>query len=144
MDSIIVMDVETNGLIRGTVYPRIVQFSWGLYNTNGELIELKDYIIKPNGWTMNGSDRCHGISQERAMKEGIDINAVLMEYKNEIDNRCAKLVCHNINFDVKVVLDELVMAGIDIKKVDTFCSMVETINFCEITPKVRVNINGLN
>jgi DNA polymerase-3 subunit epsilon len=46
-------------------------------------------------------------------------------------------VCHNINFDVKVVLNELVMAGIDIKKVDTFCSMVEAVNFCEITPKVK-------
>ena len=25
----------------------------------------------------------------------------------------------------------------EIKKVDTFCAMKETINFCEITPKVR-------
>ena len=131
------MDVETNGLIRGAVYPRIVQFSWGLYNTKGDLIELKDAIIKPNGWTMNGSDRCHKISQERAMKEGIDIDVVLKEYKNDIDNRCLKLVCHNINFDVKVVLNELIMAGIDIKKVDTCCTMKETINFCESTPKVR-------
>ena len=75
------MDVETNGLIRGAVYPRIVQFSWGLYDTKGELIELKDFIIKPNGWTMNGSDRCHGISQERAMKEGVDIYIVFKESK---------------------------------------------------------------
>ena len=86
---------------------------------------------------MNGSDRCHGISQERAMNEGIDVTAVLKEYKNDIDNRCLKFVCHNINFDVKVVLSECVMAGIDIKTVDTFCTMKETINFCEITPKVR-------
>jgi formate dehydrogenase maturation protein FdhE len=35
---IIVMDVETNGLIRGAVYPRIVQFSWGLYNTKGGVV----------------------------------------------------------------------------------------------------------
>ncbi len=133
MEYIIVMDVETNGLIRGAVYPRIVQFSWGLYNTNGELVELKDYIIKPNGWTMNGSDRCHGITQERAMADGVDINIVLNEYKNDIDNKCLKLVCHNINFDVKVVQSELARADMDIKKVETFCSMVETINFCEIT-----------
>ena len=123
------MDVETNGLIRGTVCPRIVQFSWGLYSTKGELIELKDYIIKPNGWTMNGSDRCHGISQERAMADGVDINIVLNEYKNDIDNKCLKLVCHNINFDVKVVLNECVMANMEVNKVETFCSMVEAINF---------------
>jgi DNA polymerase III epsilon subunit-like protein len=98
---------------------------------------LKDYVIKPDGWTMNGSDRCHGISQERAMKEGVDINIVLKEYKNDIEHKCLKFVCHNINFDVKVVLNECVMAGIDINKVETFCSMVETINLCEVTPKVR-------
>ncbi len=137
MEYIIVMDVETNGLIRGAVYPRIVQFSWGLYNTNGEVVELKDYIIKPNGWTMNGSDRCHGISYERAIKEGVDIKGVLKEYKNDIDNKCVKLGCHNINFDVKVVQSELSRADMEVKKVDTFCTMKETINFCESTPKVR-------
>ncbi len=44
---IIVMDVETNGLIKRPYiqpnefnlewYPRIVQFSWGIYNSKGEL-----------------------------------------------------------------------------------------------------------
>ena len=131
------MDVETNGLIRGAVHPRIVQCSWGLYSTKGKLIELKDYVIKPNGWTMNGSDRCHGITYERATNEGVDSNVVLKEYKNDIDNICLKLVCHNMNVDVNVVLNELVMANMDIKKVETFCSMIETLNFCEITPMVR-------
>ena len=39
---------------------------------------------------MNGSDRCHGIRQERAMKEGVDINIVLKENKNDIENKCLK------------------------------------------------------
>ena len=29
------MDVETNGLIKGAVYPRIVQFSWGALQHEG-------------------------------------------------------------------------------------------------------------
>ena len=29
------------------------------------------------------------------------------------------------------------MAGIKINKVNTFCSMLETVNFCEMMPKVR-------
>ncbi len=89
-------------------------FSWGLYNTKGELIELKDYIIKPTDWKMNGSDRCHGISYERAIQEGVDINCVLKEYKNDIDNSCLKLVCHNIKFDVKVVQSEFIRTDMDI------------------------------
>jgi len=69
---IIVLDVETNGLINSrtlqpsannlTLFPRIVQFSWGLYTENGECKEMKDFIIKPDGWTMNGSESYHGIS----------------------------------------------------------------------------------
>ena len=80
---IIVLDCETNGLIkeRGVnptqtnlhKCPRIVQFSWGLYTETGECKEIKDFIIKPNGWAMNGSDRCHGITQARATAECVDI-----------------------------------------------------------------------
>ena len=57
----IVMDVETNGLIqqRGITptptnlnkFPRIVQFSWGLYTEDGACKEINDFIIKPDGWT---------------------------------------------------------------------------------------------
>ena len=64
---IIVMDCETNGLIkqRGVnptptnlnMFPRIVQFSWGLYTETGECKEIKDFIIKPNGWATPGSAR---------------------------------------------------------------------------------------
>ena len=71
------MDCETNGLINSrtlqpsannlTMFPRIVQFSWGLYTENGECKEIKDFIIKPDGWAMNGSERCH-IPQERVDK----------------------------------------------------------------------------
>ena len=84
---IIVMDCETNGLIkqRGlnptqtnlNMFPRVVQFSWGLYTEDGECKEVKDFIIKPTGWTINGSDRYHGITQERATTEGVDIKDVL-------------------------------------------------------------------
>ena len=80
---VIVMDVETRGLIkqRGvnptptnlSLFPNIVQFSWGLYTETGDCKEVKDFIIKPNGWTMAGSDKYHGITQERATTEGVDI-----------------------------------------------------------------------
>ena len=74
------MDVETNGLSRGAVYPRIVQFSWGLYSTKGELIELKDFIIKPTDWKMNGRDKCHGISYEKQKKRQCPMEWILTLY----------------------------------------------------------------
>ena len=86
---IFVMDVETNGFIKSrnaqpqatnlSLFPRIVQLSWGIYTEDGKCKEIKNYIIKPDGWMMNGSDKCHGISQEKAEKEGIDIKYVLIQ-----------------------------------------------------------------
>ena len=144
---IIVMDVETNGLIkqRGLTpnknnldyFPRIVQFSWGLYTEDGECKEMKDFIIKPDGWNMNGKEKFHGITQERALKEGVDIKYVLTEYKNYIENHCCKLVCHNLNFDQTVVISELMRLDMNVNDVESFCTMKNTINYCKLTPMVR-------
>ncbi len=138
---IIVMDVETNGLIASRTiqpnltnlsqFPRIVQFSWGLYSENGECQKMKDYIIKPNGWKMNGSDRYHGISQEKAEADGICIQDILKEYKNDIDNNCVRVVCHNLHFDKRVVLSELIRANMEVNEVDEYCTMMYSIFFCK-------------
>ena len=144
---IIVMDCETNGLIkqRGVnptptnlnMCPRIVQFSWGLYTETGECKEIKDFIIKPNGWTMNGSDRCHGITQTRATAEGVDILDVLAKYKYDIDNHCCKLVCHNVDFDKRVVQGEFLRANLELTNVETYCTMKKAINYCKLLPNMR-------
>ena len=139
------MDVETNGLIgqRGAMptdhnlylFPRIVQFSWGLYTETGECKEVKDFIIKPNGWTMDGSDRIHGITQERAATEGVDILDVLTRYQYDIENHCCKLVCHNVDFDKQVVQSELIRADMNVADVETYCTMKETADFCKLFPR---------
>ena len=144
---IIVMDCETNGLIkqRGlnptqtnlNMCPRIVQFSWGLYTEDGECKEVKDFIIKPDGWTMNGSDRYHGITQERATTEGVDIKNVLTTYKDDIENHCCKLVCHNVDFDKRVVQSEFIRAKLELAEVETCCTMKKGIDYCKLLPKVR-------
>lgn len=144
---IIVVDVETNGLIRDrniqpsksnlVLFPHIVQFSWGLYTMDGECKDIKDYIIKPDGWTMNGSERFHGITQERALEEGVDIKEVLENYKNDINNKCLKIVCHNVNFDLRVIKSELLRADMEINDIDAYCTMKESVNYCKISPRVR-------
>lgn len=144
---IIVFDVETNGLIkqRGVtptnhnlhLFPNIVQFSWGLFYETGECKQMKDYIIKPNGWGMNGSDKCHGITLERANKEGVDIKEVLNEYKHDIENCCSKLVSHNLDFDKQVAKSEFIRHGMVINDIGDYCTMKNTANYCKITPKVR-------
>ena len=144
---IIVMDVETTGLIkkRGltpnsknlNMFPNIVQFSWGLYTESGECKQIKDYIIKPNNWTVGQSVRYHGISQERALAEGVDIKDALTDYKNDIDNHCSLLVCHNMTFDKTVVASELMRLNMTVSNVKECCTMLDTINYCKLMPMVR-------
>ena len=67
--------------------PRIVQFSWGLYTETGECNDIKDFIIKPNGWAINGSATNHGITQARATSEGVCSLGVLTKYKYDIENQ---------------------------------------------------------
>ena len=98
---------------------------------------MKDYIIKPDGWTMNGKESFHGITLEKALKEGNDIKTVLNEYKYDIENCCSKLVCHNLNFDKNVVLSGFIRHGMDLNGVDEFCTMKSTIDYRKTTPKVR-------
>ena len=146
---IIVLDVETNGL-KGQydakadaynlhLFPRIVQFSWGLYTETGEQVKVKDYIIKPNGWGLKGSEKNHGITYERAVAEGVDIEAVLAEYKHDIENCCSKLVCHNIDFDKEVVMSELYRANmkIEVPSMKICCTMKETADYCKLYPMRR-------
>jgi DNA polymerase III alpha subunit (gram-positive type) len=144
---IIVMDVETTGLIkkRGltpnsnnlNMFPNIVQFSWGLYTKSGECNQMKDYIIKPNNWTVGESIKYHGISQERALAEGVDIKDALSDYKNDIDNHCSLLVCHNMTFDKTVVTSELMRLNMTVSNVNECCTMLDTINYCKLLPMIR-------
>ena len=68
---------------------------------------------------MNGTETYHGMSQEKAESEGIDINDVLTQYTHDIDNRCMMFVCHDAKFDVRVVASEFVRAEMEIPLVDT-------------------------
>ena len=81
--------------------------------------------------------RKRSIKRNRPLNEGVDIKDVLTEYKNDIDNHCCKLVCHNLNFDKAVVMSELIRADMDVNNVESICTMLTTINYCKLTPKIR-------
>ena len=74
--------------------------------------------------------------RKRAESEGIGIKDVLAQCKHDIDNRCMMLVCHNDNFDVRVVAGEFVRAEMEIPVIKTYCTMQEGVSYCKITPKV--------
>ncbi len=138
-------DTETTGLPKKwdapvsdlDNWPRLVQIAWLQYNEKGERITGQDYIIKPEGFTIpTESSAIHGISTERANKEGVSLEMVLKEFAALI-NRSKFLVAHNINFDEKIVGSEFLRKGIqnDLFETERLCTMNASTDYCKLPGK---------
>ncbi len=116
-------------------WPRMVQLAWQLHDANGELIEVKNFIVKPDGFTIPfNAEQIHGISTERAERQGMPLEFVLDEF-NKAVGKADYSVGHNIEFDINVVMAEFVRTQkdtqlIDLKVADTMNG--PTIDFCKL------------
>lgn len=137
-------DTETTGLPKDyrapstdvDNWPRLVQLSWILMDEKREL-SRGDFIIRPDGFEIprEASD-VHGITTERAIKEGLPSKAAVYYFLGAA--RCADvLVGHNVGFDVNIVGAELVRAyGKDyILGMKTQDTMLASVDFCAIPGK---------
>ena len=122
-------------------WPRLVQLSWIITDEKGVRIKEANRIIKPSDFIIpQSSEKLHGISTEKAMKIGRDINDVLTEFMYDIYNKVSFVVGHNVQFDKRVIGAELIRLGkrdsIDYKTdVDT---MKISCQYCKI-PSGRNN-----
>ncbi len=135
-------DTETTGLPRNwkapvsdlNNWPRLVQLAYLFYDKNGNKISGGDFIIKPDGFTIpTEASRIHGISTERAIREGESLIYVLQKFQSLI-NQAEVLVAHNMSFDEKIVGAELLRVGMhnSIPAKNKICTMQSTTNFCAL------------
>lgn len=135
-------DTETTGLPRNwkapvtdlNNWPRLVQLAYLLYDKNGNKITGGDYIIKPEGFTIPiDASKIHGISTERAIREGKPILTVLQDFKSLID-QAEYLVAHNMSFDKKIVGAEFLRNRMQdwTSTKRKICTMQSTTNLCAI------------
>jgi DNA polymerase III subunit alpha len=138
----IIFDTETTGLPRDynapiedlDNWPRLVQLAWQLHDETGKLLAHQSLIAKPEGFTIPyNAEQVHGISTERAIKEGKSLEDILNQF--ELDIAKAKYVVgHNISFDINVMGSEflrktiatslLSKASLDTKDLSTdFCAI---------------------
>ena len=139
----IIFDTETTGLPRDwnapitdtSNWPRVVQIAWQLHDDMGQLIEHKDYLVKPDGFDIPyDAESIHGISTELAEKFGEDLSVVLHEFNNAL-SKAKFVVGQNVGFDVNVVGCEFVRLAADspmaqMPVLDT-CTEV-TANLCKL------------
>ena len=138
----LIFDTETTGLpLKWKApltdfdnWPRMVQLAWQMHDDKGKLIEVKNYIIKPDCYDIPfNAEKIHGISTERALKQGSDLKEVLKEFVIDVENS-KYIVGHNISFDNNIVGCELLRKGMANTLVDFPC--VDTKNdatdYCKI------------
>ncbi|MEX2565573.1 MAG: DNA polymerase III subunit alpha [Cyclobacteriaceae bacterium] len=117
----IIFDTETTGLPRDynapitdlNNWPRLVQLAWQLHDGKGNLLSQNNFIVKPEGFTIPyNAEKIHGISTQRALKEGHELEKVLKAFEIDVQN-AQYLVGHNIDFDIKVVGTEFLRKQIE-------------------------------
>lgn len=116
------IDTETSGLpdthnLRWGVYPdyknvekyanaRIVQFSMLITDTKFNYLDVKDYVIKREGFEITNGE-FHGITNEISDTVGVEFNVVATEIFYELLKNVSHIVAHNIDFDIGVIKSEL-------------------------------------
>jgi DNA polymerase-3 subunit alpha len=110
----LIFDTETTGLPKNynapltdfDNWPRLIQLAWQIHDLNGGLIDVKNFLVKPDGFVIpRGAEKIHGITTERAEKEGQPLHFVLEEFNKALQN--ARVVAgHNLEFDNNIVGSE--------------------------------------
>ncbi|MFA0960678.1 DNA polymerase III subunit alpha [Roseivirga sp. BDSF3-8] len=138
----LIFDTETTGLPKRfdapledlDNWPRLVQLAWQLHGSKGELLSTGNFIVKPEGFTIPfNAEKVHGISTDRAIKEGHPLEEVLAKFEVDL-KRTDRVIGHNIEFDLNVVgaeflRKELETVMLGITPIDT---KDEATEFCAI------------
>ncbi|MDX1640371.1 MAG: 3'-5' exonuclease, partial [Balneolaceae bacterium] len=110
----LIFDTETTGLPDNYSapltdfdnWPRCVQLAWQLHDETGKLISKGNYIVKPDGFTIPfNSEKIHGISTERAEKEGVPLSDVMDAFDKDVE-KCTFVIGHNLEFDLNIMGSE--------------------------------------
>jgi len=138
----LIFDTETTGLPHNYSapvtdldnWPRLVQIAWQLHGPDGKLLNHKNYIVRPDGFTIPFfSQKVHGISTKRATDEGHDLKEVLNTFLTDVD-KTQLIVGHNISFDTRIIGAELVRTNIESKLLDikTLDTSEVSVDFCQL------------
>ena len=111
----LIFDTETTGLPLNWKapltdfdnWPRCVQLAWQIHDVEGKLVDVKNYIIQPDGYEIPyNASKIHGISTDLAKDKGIPLLEVLKYFIKDVQK--SKLVIgHNILFDNNIIGSEL-------------------------------------
>lgn len=138
----LIFDTETTGLAYEpnapvddiTNWPRMVQLAWECHDKFGQLISNKSYIIKPDSFIIpHAAEKVHGISTEKALAVGSELEEVLNEFENDLST-AEFIIGHNISFDINILGAEFIRKGIKtrLSGMPQICTKEVSVNFCAL------------
>ena len=138
-------DTETTGLPRDWKapvkkvdnWPRMVELAWILADGEGNVLADYQSVVKPAGYVIpSASTKVHGISQERALREGRELGDVLGAFAEAIA-KAEYIVAHNVSFDEKIAGAEFIRAGMPhlLWERESICTKLETTDYCALPGK---------
>jgi DNA polymerase III subunit alpha len=138
----LIFDTETTGLPNNfkapltdfNNWPRMVQIAWQIHDEKGQLIEAQNYIVKPEGYEIPfQAVKVHGISTERALRDGNDLVWVLNKF-NEALEKTEYVIGHNIEFDLNIAGCEFLRKDIrtNLLQLESIDTKNESTDFCAI------------
>ena len=115
----LIFDTETTGLPQNWKapitdfdnWPRCVQLAWQIHDKQGKLLEVKNYIVKPDGYDIPfNASKIHGISTDLALKQGLPLIEVLLEFVKGL-KKSKFVIGHNVSFDNNIIGCEFLRQG---------------------------------
>lgn len=157
----LVFDTETNGkpgnfkipMKYVDNWPRITQLAWQLIDKDGNVIDERENLIKPNGWVIPSVSNLmeKGVREEDAIKQaqfftdnnmsterceefGKPISEELAHFMAAY-NKANFLVAHNMSFDYNVLGAELIriqMKAANGIRLGKICTMEASTKYCRL------------
>lgn len=139
MNNILFYDTETTGKADFRAapdaphQPRLLQLAAIMTTPDNKMVGQFYCIIKPDGWTIDPeAEAIHGISLEFATANGIPLNAAMSMFEM-FATVCKGKVCHNSDFDSRIMIGESIRLGIDgVQPKPHFCTMKAMTNICQL------------
>jgi DNA polymerase III subunit epsilon len=141
---VLIFDTETTGLPKSRKsaeqgpnnWPHMVSISWIVLDTDSNTeLNRESFIIRPEWKIPEDSIAIHGITQERAEKEGVSLFEVMAHF---ITESCDMWVAHNLEFDMGVIVNA-VLWDLKIQFPGTpqrkMCTMRLSKNICKLPGK---------
>jgi len=132
-------DTETNSKYQ--TQARLIHLAFIKTDETGEEIQRFSELIRPEGFQIDNSE-IHGIHQEIALKNGISAQFAINQFVKALSN-CGLLVAHNIEYDKKVIFNELKALGLTKKhfntlyNLPTLCTMQSSTAYCDLRENGR-------